>query len=81
VDNDEEIGDHGREDETEALEALLRYAGPCKVPSAYWPIAEGALIGGVDLTYDLSSGSTFVELFHWGLIGPLPLLVSGLTSV
>lgn len=65
MDIDEDIGDHGREDDTEALEALLPYAGPCRVPSVYWPITEGPLLGGVDLlTCDLSSGSTFVELFH-----------------
>lgn len=85
VDMDEEIGDHGLDEAIEALDKLLRYGAPCMVPSVYCPAAEGDLLGGVALMVrDLSSGSNFVELFHVGFAGPLPLpteLVSSLGSV
>lgn len=85
VDMDEVMGDHGLDDAIEALDKLLRYGVPCIVISALCPEADGGRLGGVALMVRaLSSGSTFVELFHAGFGGPLLFpteFVSSLGSV
>lgn len=85
VDIDELMGDHGLDETIDALDKLLLYGVPCIGRSPYCPAAEGDRLGGVPfIVRDLSSGSTFVELFHTGFRDPLLLpteVVSSFESV